>query len=307
MGNINESFFKLIHKMKENWLWPLDFMLRKFSPLIKEDKWYIQLHYLFCTHKRLHISNPKTYNEKLQWLKLNDFHPEYSDLVDKYKVKGYVEKMIGVEHVIPTLGVWNRFEEIDFTSLPQQFVLKTTHDSGGVYIIKDKHEMDLEQARKVIQRSLNHNYFYVHREYPYKNVAPRIIAEKYMVDESGTELKDYKIFCFDGVPKIIQVDYDRFSEHKRNLYDTEWNRLPFTLKFPTDWNREIAKPEGLQEMLDIASKLSLGIPHVRVDLYHINGKVYFGELTFFHGSGHEKFTPEEWNYKVGEWLNIKIN
>ncbi len=133
---------------------------------------------------------------------------------------------------------------------------------------------------------------------------PRIIAEKYMVDESGTELKDYKIFCFSGVPKIIQVDYDRFVKHKRNLYDTEWNRLPFTLKFPTDWNREFNKPKNLDKMLEIAAKLSVGYPHLRVDLYNINGNIYFGELTFFHGSGHEKFTPDEWNLKLGDWINL---
>lgn len=293
-------------RFKQSPLWVFGYFLRKLKvSKVLSDRTYVKLEYLFETGKFLKLDNPVTYNEKLQWLKLNNKHQEYSLMVDKYTAKEYVAEKVGNSYLIPTLGVWDKFEEIDFSQLPDQFVLKTTNDSGGVLIVKDKRKIDLEKAKEVIAKSMNSNYFYVHREYPYKFITPRIIAEKYMVDESGTELKDYKIFCFDGSPKIIQVDYDRFTEHKRNLYDIEWRRLPFTLKFPTDWNREIAKPEGLEEMLEVAKTLSSGIPHVRVDLYHINGKVYFGELTFFHGSGHEKFTPEEWNYKIGEWLNLK--
>ena len=283
----------------------LSFILRHFFSRTRwlTDESFIKYEYLFETGKRLDLANPLTFNEKLQWLKLHDIHPEYTIMADKYCAKNYVSSIIGESYLIPTIGVWESFDDIDFSKLPDQFVIKTTHDSGGVVIIKDK-KRDLCNARKVIEKSLRHNYFYEHREYPYKDIQPRIIAEKYMVDESGTELKDYKIFCFYGEPRIVQVDYDRFIDHKRNLYDIAWNRLPFTLKFPTDRKREIPKPEGLGEMLDVAKKLSKGIPHVRVDLYHINGKIYFGELTFFHGSGFEKFTPEEWNKILGNWIQL---
>lgn len=280
------------------------YIIRHFLSRQLSDEKFVRWEYFFQVGRFPNLDNPKTFNEKLQWLKLNNIHPEYTKLVDKYLAKQYVEQQIGSGYIIPTLGVWNDFTEIDFSKLPNQFVLKTTHDSGGVAIVKDKSTVDMRKIRRRIERSLRHNYYYDNREYPYKDVKPRIIAEKYMVDESGTELKDYKIFCFSGVPKIIQVDYDRFVKHKRNLYDTEWNRLPFTLKFPTDWNREFNKPKNLDKMLEIAAKLSVGYPHLRVDLYNINGNIYFGELTFFHGSGHEKFTPDEWNLKLGDWINL---
>ena len=281
------------------------YIIRHFLSRQLSDEKFVRWEYFFQVGKFPNLVNPKTFNEKLQWLKLNNIHSEYTKLVDKYLVKQYVEQMIGIEYIIPTLGVWNEFSEIDFSKLPNRFVLKTTHDSGGVAIVKDKSTVDMKKVRRRIERSLRHNYYYDNREYPYKEVEPKIIAEKYMVDESGFELKDYKIFCFEGEPQIIQVDYGRFTHHKRNMYDTNWNRLPFTLKFPTDWNREIPKPEGLDDMLDVARKLSKGFPHIRVDLYNINGKIYFGELTFFHGSGHEKFSPEEWNYRLGEWIQLK--
>lgn len=280
------------------------YLLRHYFSHNFSDNAFVKLEYLFEVGSRLDLQKPKTYNEKLQWQKLNNIHLEYSTLVDKYMVKEYVGEKIGMDHIIPTLGVWEEFDEIEFSKLPNQFVIKTTHDSGGVVIIKEKTPEALSCARKIINKSLKRNYYYEHREYPYKNVKPRIIVEKYMVDESGTELKDYKIFCFDGEPKAIQVDYDRFVEHKRNMYDTEWNRLPFTLKFPTDWSREFDKPKNLDKMLEIASILSYGYPHLRVDLYNINGRIYFGELTFFHGSGFEKFTPEDWNMKFGNWIKI---
>lgn len=282
------------------------YILRHFFSHSFSDETFVKLEYLFEVGAHLDLQNPKTFNEKLQWQKLNNIHPEYSDLVDKYLVKESVGRKIGFDHIIPTLGVWEKVDDIDFCKLPNQFVIKTTHDSGGVAIVKEKTPKSLSHAKKILNRSLKKNYYYEHREYPYKEVMPRIIAEKYMVDESGTELKDYKIFCFDGEPKAIQVDYDRFVEHKRNIYDTEWNRLPFTLKFPTDWDREFDKPKNLDKMLEIASILSSGYPHLRVDLYNINGQIYFGELTFFHGSGFEKFTPEDWNIEFGHWIKIPI-
>lgn len=282
------------------------YVLRHMFSHLFNDRTFVMLEYYFEVGKKLSLKKPMTFNEKLQWLKLNNKKTEYTDFVDKYKAKEYVRSVLGEKNIIPTLGVWDDFSEIDFSMLPEQFVLKTTHDSGGVVIVKDKSKMNVNAAKNTLEKSLRRNYFYEHREFPYKNVRPRIIAEKYMVDESGVELKDYKVFCFNGVPRIIQVDYDRFVNHKRNLYDTEWKRLPFTLKYPTDWEVDFPKPKNFDEMLRVSTKLSQGMPFVRVDLYNVDGDVYFGELTFFHGSGFEKFTPEEWNLKLGNWININI-
>lgn len=253
------------------------------------------------------LDNPKTYNEKLQWLKLNDIHPEYTHLVDKYESKEYVRKIVGDEYIIPTLGVWDAFDEIPFDKLPNQFVLKTTHDSGGVVVCPDKSKLNIKAARKKLEKSLRHNYFYEHREYPYKDVTPRIIAEKFMVDESGSELKDYKFFCFDGKCKMMFIATGRrINDVRFDFFDTEFHHLPFKQGHP--WSgKEIAKPENFDEMVRLSEKLSKGFRHVRVDLYNINGKIYFGELTFFHFSGNVPFEPEEWDYKVGEWLKLPID
>ena len=227
-------------------------------------------------------------------------------MVDKYEAKEYVKKIIGEEYIIPTLGVWDNFDEIDFDKLPNQFVLKTTHDSGGIVVCKDKTKLDLNVARKKLEKSLQHNFFYEHREYPYKDVKPRIIAEKFMVDESGTELKDYKFFCFDGIVKMLFVATDRPFDTRFDFYDMDFKHLPFKQGHPLA-TKEIRKPNGFEEMKRIASTLSKGIPHVRVDLYDINGKIYFGELTFFHFSGNVPFEPKEWDYKIGEWLKLPMN
>lgn len=274
---------------------------RCFSHIIHNDETFIKWEYYFGMGKFPDLFHPRTYNEKLQWLKLYDKHDEYSQYVDKYEAKELIKDIIGEEHIIPTLGVWNSFDEIDFNSLPNRFVLKTTHDSGGVYICKDKFKMNLKEVRKVLNKSLKRNFFYEHREYPYKNIKPRIIAEKYMVDESGIELKDYKFFCFDGVPKMMFVATDRPLDTRFDFFDTEFNHLPFKQGHPLA-SKPIFKPDNYHEMLEIAKILSRGFPHVRVDLYNINGVIYFGELTFFHFSGNVPFEPEEWDYIIGEWL-----
>lgn len=292
----------LIVKLKSSLLWTFDFILVKISPLIN-DNMYVKWHYYFRMHKFPNLKCPKTYNEKLQWLKLNDIHPEYTQMVDKYEVKEYIRKKIGEEHVIPTLGVWDTFDEIDFNSLPNQFVLKTTHDSASVAVVKDKSMMDVKRMRKMFNKRLRKNFYFYHREYPYKEVKPRIIAEKYMVDESGYELKDYKIFCFDGEPKMLYVATDRPVDTRFDFFDTEFNHLPFKQGHPLA-TKEIRKPVGFEKMMEISRKLSKGILHVRVDLYDINGNIFFGELTFFHLSGCVPFEPEEWDYKVGEWLKL---
>ncbi len=254
--------------------------------------------------EKLHLEDPITFNEKLQWLKLYDRNPEYTTMVDKYAAKKWVADRIGEEYIIPTLGVWKHFDDIDFDTLPNQFVLKCTHDSGGLVIVKDKSKLDKRSAKKKLEKSLKRNFYWVGREWPYKNVPPRIIAEKYMTDESGIELKDYKIFNFNGEPKLIQVDYDRFVEHKRNLYTTDWQYIEAAINYPTDPNHQINRPKQLEKMLDLARKLSDGIPHVRTDFYCIDDRIYFGELTFYHASGFAWFKPESFNQEMGEWLKL---
>lgn len=272
------------------------------------DESFIKWEYFSGMRKFPNLQNPKTYNEKLQWLKLNDIHPEYSRIVDKAEAKEYVKEVLGEgaeQYIIPTLGIWNSFDEIDFNILPNQFVLKTTHDSGGVVVVADKVSMNLQEVRDKIERSLHRNFFYEHREYPYKYIKPRIIAEKFMVDESGTELKDYKFFCFDGEPKMLFVATDRPFDTRFDFFDTDFNHLPFKQGHPLA-TKEIRKPVGFDKMLDLSRKLSKGFPHVRVDLYDINGNIYFGELTFFHFSGNVPFEPQEWDSKIGEWLRLPI-
>ncbi|MBR5781903.1 MAG: glycosyl transferase [Bacteroidales bacterium] len=282
--------------------WLFGVLLRRTIGPYMNDESFIKWEYFSGMAKFPDLKNPKTFNEKLQWLKLNDIHEDYAEMVDKASAKEYVKKIIGEEYIIPTLGIWRRFDEIDFSKLPNQFVLKTTHDSGGVVVVSDKSNFDIAEARRKLNKSLRNNYFLQHREYPYKYIQPRIIAEQYMVDESTTELKDYKFFCFHGKCKMLFIATDRsLGDVKFDFYDTEFNHLPFMQGHP--WaTKEIQKPECFDEMIQIAEKLSEGIPHVRVDLYNINGKIYFGELTFFHFSGNVPFIPHEWDNKIGEWL-----
>lgn len=271
-----------------------------------DDRKYLEKLYRATFGKELNLENPQTFNEKLQWLKLYDRKPIYTTMVDKYAAKEYVADKIGEEYIIPTLGVWDKFDDIDFDALPDQFVLKCTHDSGGLAICRNKKTFDIAAARKKINRCLKRNYYYTFREWPYKNVKPRIIAEKYMVDESGYELKDYKIFCFDGQPKIMFIATDRANpeeETKFDFFDMEFNHLPFQNGHPNA-KKSIMQPKGFKKMKELAAKLSAGIPQVRVDFYDIDGKVYFGELTFSHWSGFVPFDPEEWDYKLGAWIDL---
>lgn len=252
------------------------------------------------------LKNPRSYNEKLQWLKLHDRHPEYTQMVDKIEAKKYVASIIGDKYIIPTLGIWNTVDEIDWDSLPNQFVIKVTSDSGGIVVCKDKTKLDIEKAKAKLKYGWGKNYYRFNKEYTYKDVKPRIIAEQYMEDESGYELKDYKFFCFDGEPKVLFVATDRGKKDedtKFDFYDIEFNHLPFLNGHP---NARVAptKPENYEKMVEVARKLSQGMCHVRVDLYNVKGKIYFGELTFFHWSGMTPFEPIEWDYKMGEMINL---
>ena len=252
----------------------------------------------------LNLESPRTFNEKIQWLKINDRKEVYSLMVDKYEAKKHVKAIIGEEYIIPTYGVWDSFESIDFDSLPDTFVLKTTHGCGGVYICQDRKKFDREQARNTIMKTLNSNYFYYMREWPYKNVKPRIIAEKYISEANG-DLKDYKFFCFNGKVKCFKIDFDRFVEHHANYYDPDGKLLPFgELDYPPIPGKKLYMPKELDSMISLAEKLSSGLRFLRVDFYYIEGKIYFGELTFSPAAGAGRFIPEEWDYKLGEWLQL---
>lgn len=229
-------------------------------------------------------------------------------MVDKYEAKKYVASIIGEEYIIPTLGVWDSVDEIDWESLPKQFVLKCTHDSGGLVVCRDKNKLDKEAAIKKLKKSFKVKFYYSTREWPYKNVKPRVIAEKYMEDSSG-ELTDYKYFCFNGEPKAIFVASDRLDptvETKFDFFDMDFNHLDFRGGHPNA-TKHVLKPLGFEHMKVLARKLSKGIPHVRVDFYDIDGKVYFGELTFYHWGGMAPFDPEQWNYEFGKWLILPNN
>ena len=269
------------------------------------DEVYVKRKFLNRMGFPLDLKDPKTFNEKLQWLKLYDRKPIYTKMVDKYEAKKYVASIIGEKYIIPTLGIYNDFDEISFEKLPNQFVLKCTHDSGGVVICKDKDLFDVETAKEKINKSLKRNFYWEGREWPYKNVKPRIIAEQLMVDESGFELKDYKFFCFNGEPKFFKIDYNRQVEHHANYYNLQGEIIPVDeLVCPRDSRIDLKLPNNMHKMIEIAAILSKGIPFVRVDLYNINGSIYWGEMTFYPATGMGKFAPQEWDYTFGSYLEL---
>ena len=270
------------------------------------DSLYLKIMFRLKMGYKLNLKNPQTFNEKLQWLKLYNRKPEYTRMVDKSEAKTVAENILGKGYVIPTLGVWNKFEEIDFNSLPDSFVLKTTNGGGGggVIICRDKSKLNLVSAAEQLKSSLKASIYRNLKEWPYKNVKPRVLAEKFMVDESG-ELRDYKFYCFNGEPKVFLVASERFSGHRTyfDYFDMEGNHLPFT---QGGMNNPVTPelPSTFEEMKQVATKLSHGLPHVRIDLYSVDEKVYFGEFTFFDSSGFEKFTPREWDNVFGNWLKL---
>lgn len=278
---------------------------KKMIGLVPDKRW-ISFYFKKQTGYKMDWKNPKTFNQKLQWLKLYNRKPIYSTMVDKCEAKKHVADVIGEEYIIPTLGVWDKFDDINFDKLPDQFVLKCTHDSGGVLIVKDKAKFDKEAARKMFRIALNRNNCSVNREWPYKNVKPRIIAEKLITEISNPDgLVEYKIFCFGGEPKIVLVCKGQaHGVGRTNDYcDLNLQRLPFTSLNPNS-KGDLSVPKELPQLLEVARKLSAGIPQVRVDTYLADGKIYFGELTFFHNSGMAKFDPYEWDEKLGEWITL---
>ena len=271
------------------------------------DKKFLDICFQYYLGRKINWDNPKTYNEKLQWLKVYDRKDIYTIMVDKYEAKKYVATIIGDEYIIPTLGVYENFDDIDFSKLPNKFVMKCTHDSGGLVICKNKKNFDYRKARKKIENSLKVNYYNCWREWPYKNVKPRIIIEKYLKSDNSTGLDDYKFFCFNGEVKLLFVATDRMNtkeETKFDFFDANYNHLPIRNGHPN--SKSIPpKPKKFEEMKRIASLLSQGIPHIRVDLYESNGKIYFGELTFSHWAGMVPFDPKTYDELLGSWIDIK--
>ena len=277
------------------------------------DKLYLSLRYRCKMGHWINWKNPKTFTEKIQWLKIYDYKPEYTQMVDKLAVKDYVASRIGEEYIIPTLGVWDSVEDIDWDSLPDQFVLKTTHGGGGcgVVVCSDKTHFNKIEAIKKLQISMHSNAGKTYREKPYLNVPRKIIAEKFMaertakVNTKNSDLPDYKFFCFNGKVKCFKIDFGRFVDHHANYYSPEGKLLPFGEKgLEPDSNHIEIIPENLDKMIVIAEKLSDGFKFLRVDLYNVKGKIYFGELTFYPAAGMGAFVPEEWDEKLGGMLNL---
>ena len=270
------------------------------------DALYLRIMFRLRMGYGLDLKTPRTFNEKLQWLKLYNRRPEYTRMVDKYEAKKVAETILGKDYIIPTLGVWERFDDIDFGALPERFVLKTTNGGGGggVVICRDKNKLDMAACAERLNASLRASIYRHLKEWPYKDVKPRILAERFMVDENG-EMRDYKFYCFNGEPKVFLVASERFSGHRTyfDYFDMDGNHLPFTQGGQNN-PATPSLPPTFNEMKRVARQLSQGIPHVRIDLYSVDGKVYFGEYTFFDSSGFEKFTPEEWDAIFGGWLTL---
>lgn len=279
------------------------------------DKMYLKLQYRATMGKKLDLKDPKSINEKLQWMKLYDRKPEYTTMVDKYAVKSYVAERIGQEYIIPTLGVWDRVEDIDFDALPNQFVLKCTHDSGGLVVCRDKAKLNIEEAKNKLRKSLNNNFYYDYREWPYKNVHRRIMAEKYMEEKPSADatvphgLTDYKFYCFNGEPGLVLVTKG-LEDHATaaiSFLSTDWQFAPYYRSDYKPFSELPPKPQKLDHMLELARKLSANHDFLRVDLYEIDGKVYFSELTFFPGAGIMPFADYKYDLQIGNMLQLTKN
>lgn len=290
-------------------------MIRIFSKLFSKLKVLVLLHmpdiwFLKYTYKKhfgieLDLQNPKTFNQKLQWLKLYDRNPLYTELVDKVKVKEWVAKRIGEEYIIPTLAVYKNVAEIDFDKLPEKFVLKCNHDSGHLFICKDKMNFNRDVACQSLAESLRIDYWRYGREWPYKNVKKKILAEKFIQEDGDEDLKDYKFFCFNGIVHFCKVDFDRYINHRANYYNRDWVLQKYGEKIcPPDFSKQIPCPSNFKKMIELAEKLSEGIPFARVDLYNVSGTIYFGEITFFPANGLGHFIPEEADEQIGRLLKL---
>lgn len=285
-----------MNKIIKNILFPLSKVL--------PDKIYLTIEYWYFMGEKINWNNPKTYNEKIQWLKINDRNPLYTSLVDKYEVKQYMEQIIGKEYIIPTYGVWDSYEDIPFNELPNEFVLKCTHDSGSVFLIKDKNTINHDELKKTIKKSLNNNFYWFGREWPYKNIKPRIIAE-YMLKHNG-DILDYKVFSFNGKAKALFVASDRNNkdvETKFDFYNIDFEPLNIINGHPNS-GKKLKRPANLKKMIELTELITKGIPQARVDFYEVDKKLYFGEITFFHWSGFKRFEPNYWDEIFGDWIDL---
>lgn len=288
--------------IKRSLLFGLHRLARIFS-----DETYLRIKYRIVHGRKLNLTTPRTFSEKLQWLKLYNHQPEYVVLVDKIKVKEWVAEKIGTEYIIPTIAIYDKAEDIDFNALPDKFVIKCNHNSGkGMYICKNKSSINVNKVRKALKSGLKEDYFITSREWPYKDVPRKILVEQFMKNGVDLELADYKFFCFDGSPKYCQVIKDRTTNETIDFFDMDWKHQPFIglTSGVKHSNTEIPRPRQFDLMKKIVSTLASGMSFSRIDLYDVNGKVYFGEITFFPASGSGEFYPDEWNNIIGDLLTL---
>ena len=301
------SLAGLKHYLSKRGGW-IDFLISRHLLDWVSDETFLKIKFRQSLGKPLNLAHPQTYNEKIQWLKLHDRDPLYTKLVDKYEVRSFIADRLGSAYSVPLVGgPWNSPEEIDFDALPDQFVLKCTHDSGGLIICRDKSALDRDQIRRKLSTSLARNYFWSKREWPYKDVPPRIIAERYMQDGDTKNLNVYKILNFGGTPRIIQtIQNDKTKAETIDYFDTDWNLLDLRQGFP---NSEVPlpRPKTLPDMLRAAAILSAGFPTLRTDFYEINGRVFFSGITFYTDSGLCPFEPPSWDLLLGTWTRLPID
>lgn len=301
MNTIKRKWHTLTHTRRLFW--------KKFaaSRLFKHlpDRMAIEIIYHNVFGEKLDLNNPQTFNQKLQWLKLYNRRPEYTTMVDKYRVREYIKETIGGEYLIPILGVWEKAKDIDFDTLPDKFVLKCNHGSACNIICKDKYKLDYRETVKKLNKWMKTDYYKISREWPYKNVPRRIIAEQYLSDPIEGEIRDYKFFCFAGAAKCVKVDFGRFVDHHANYYDTEGNLLTIgECACPPVFDKIIRLPQNMNQMRELAEILSRDHPFLRVDFYNVDGKIYFGETTFYPASGFGPFCTDEQDVELGSWLKL---
>jgi len=274
---------------------------------ILPDPLFLRINFRIRFGMKLNLNNPESFNEKMQWMKLYDRKPEYSRLADKFEVKDYIAKTIGDKYIVPLYGVYNSYEEIDFSLLPERFVLKPTHTSGDVFLCADKNKIDYARLKEEVNKWLKRKYYWVNREWHYKNIRPRIICEKYIANPSDGDLKDFKFMCFEGEVKCCVVCANRKSPGGLTMdyYDMDWQHLPMMYAWPNN-DGLIAKPKHFAEMVEIARMLSRDMPFIRVDLYDTEDQPYFGELTLYPGSGYGLFKPDTYDYLFGSWIHLDI-
>lgn len=273
----------------------------------KPDDEFIAEQYFLHLGQKLDLEKPVTFCEKIQWLKIHDRDPKYNLMVDKFEAKIYVAKIIGEEYIIPSYGVWDNFDAIDFDALPNQFVLKCTHDSGGIVIVKDKGKFDARKARQLLEKHLRRNLYRYAREWVYKDVKPRILAEKFMEEVDGGDLTDYKFYCFNGEPKFCQVITDRRTDESIDFFDMAWRLQEFIglSKNVHHSAKKIPRPKNFELMKKLAATLAQSSIFRRIDFYEIEGRIYFGEITFYPNAGLGTFTPDKWNKILGDMINLR--